>query len=187
MTIDTRAARRVIRRELHPARTGPAVLVAALLLLTALATLALAVWALLDPGVRASIGAVEAPSAGSAGAVALGAVGAVLLLLAVLLWAAAILPGHRNRRASLGERRALLVDDGVLADAIAERVARRIGVDPSRVSVTAGRRAMRVGVVPTSGVPVDEPAARAAADSVLRDIGFRSEIRLTVAERGAVS
>ncbi|GAA1800288.1 MULTISPECIES: hypothetical protein [Leucobacter] len=187
MTTDARAARRVIRRELHPARTGPAVLVVALLLIIALAVPVLSVWALFDPGLRAGLRTVEVPQAGSPAAAAVAASAAVLLVLAVLLWAAAILPGHRNRRARIGDRHALLVDDGVLADAVSERVARRIGVDPTRVSVTAGRRTMRVGVVPTSGVPVDEAAARDAADAVLRGVGFRSEIRVTVAERGAVS
>ena len=115
------------------------------------------------------------------------AVGAVLVLLAVLLLALAVLPGRRSRRARIADRTALLVDDGVIADAVAAAVARRTGAERGRVSVTMGRRTVTVRIVPTSGVAVDPAAAESAVHDTLAEVGFSSATRVVVSTEGVVA
>lgn len=188
MIPDTTVYRRTLRRETHAARTVPASIVATIAALVLLAALAAAVWAMIDPrfadrlaGYPESLFAQLDPR--TTGIVA----GALLLLLAVLLIAAALLPGRRSRRARVTDRIALLVDDGVLADATSTEVAERCGLDPSHVSVTVGRQSVAVRLKPLSGSPIDERAASAAAEETLGAVGFDTAVRLRVAEQGVVS
>ncbi|WP_270366495.1 hypothetical protein [Microbacterium algeriense] len=188
MTNEQATYRRVLRRETHSPRTAPAVAVAAVGAVVLLAGLAGGVWWLVDPSFRASAARwFDGASALAAQPAAAIAVGAVLVLLAVLLLALAVLPGRRSRRARIADRTALLVDDGVIADAVAAAVARRTGAERGRVSVTMGRRTVTVRIVPTSGVAVDPAAAESAVHDTLAEVGFSSATRVVVSTEGVVA
>lgn len=188
MTADVTVYRRVLRRETHAARTAPAVVVASILALLLIAALVLIVWALIDPALRDSISAVVGDATSALDVTAVATVsGVVLVLIAVLLIGLAVLPGRRSRHGQVTDRMAVLVDDGVLANAAADRVAARCGVDRSQVSVTAGRRTVLVRVMPTSGLLLDERIAREAVTETLSDAGFDAVVKVTVADRGVVS
>lgn len=180
--------RRVLRRETHSSRTGAAVVLASVLIVLLVATIVLGVWWLVDPGFRDVVAdqtAAVASFAGDAGAMT--TAGCVAVVLAVVLIAAAVLPGRLARRARSTDRLALLVDDGVLADAVADAVAARCGIDRRQVSATIGRRSATVRVTPTSGVDVDRGAATESAVAALAALGFSLAPRLFVARQGVVA
>jgi hypothetical protein len=188
MTNEQTTYRRVLRRETHAPRTIPAAVVAAVGVVLLLALLAGGVWWLVDEAFRGGVARwFDALAAGGPQQAVPFGVGAVLVLLAVVLLALAVLPGRRARRARTTARTALLVDDGVIADSIAESVARRVGVDRGRVTVTVGRRNVAVRITPTSGVPVDRFAAESAVNDILSGIGFVATPRVTVDENGVIA
>jgi hypothetical protein len=188
MTNEQATYRRVLRRETHAPRTIPAVVVASIGAALLLALLAGGVWWLVDEGFRAGSGRwLDGLSASlQQRAVPLG-LGAGLAVLALVLLGLAVLPGRRARRARTTDRTALLVDDGVIADSIAESVARRAGVDRGRVAVTVKRRTVAVRITPTSGIPVDRASAESAVVDTLSGIGFAATPRVVIEERGVVA
>lgn len=188
MTTNTATPRRLLRREARATRRGPAIALAVVLtLVLAVLLVGVAVWAL-DEGFRTQAAAWFAPvPALLQMPSAVIAVGVALLLLALLLFALAVLPGRRARRTRLDTRAALVIDDGVLADAIADAVARRIGVPRGQVGVTVARRAAMIRVTPTSGVPVDAAAAEEAAARMLDEVGFRLSPRVQVEREGVIA
>ncbi|WP_226531989.1 DUF6286 domain-containing protein [Microbacterium paraoxydans] len=188
MTNEQATYRRVLRRETHAPRTVPAAVVAVVGVVSALAFLTGGAWWLVDAAFRDRVAReLDALAAGATAQAAPLASGAVLVLLAFVLLALAVLPGRRRRRARTTERTALLVDDGVIADSVAEAVARRAGVDRARVAVTVGRRDVTVRITPTSGVPVDRFGAERAAKDVLSGIGFPAIPRVSVDEHGVIA
>lgn len=188
MTGESAVYRRVLRRETHAPRTVPAVVVAAILLLVALALIAGAVWWWIDESVRDpwAAWAGSAVSWLSQPPVLIGA-GVIALALAAVLLALALLPGRRARRARAAERVALVVDDGVLADAVADAVAASAGLDRRQVAVTLGRRSAIVRIMPTSGVPVHTGAAARAAEGAVSALGFAARARVVVEPKGVVA
>lgn len=188
MTNEQAVYRRVLRRETHASRTVPALIVAGIGAVVLLSLLGAGVWWLVDPGVRAEAqrwlaGAADVMNEQFASV----GIGAVLVIVALLLLVLAVLPGRRARRGRTTDRAVLLVDDGVLADSIAQAVARRVGVDRRRVSVTVGRRAATVHITPTSGVPVDRSAAESAVEDTLGGVGFSLTPRVDVAAEGVIA
>jgi len=188
MTDEQATYRRVLRRETHAARTIPAAVVASIGVLLLVALLVVGVWGLVDASFRdgATRWLEGFADTGQRQALGIGA-GAVLALLAVTLLLLAVLPGRRARRARMTDRAALLVDDGVIADSVAEAVARRAGVERGRVAVTMGRRTVSVKVTPTSGIPVDPEVAESAANEILSGIGFAATPRVVVETNGVIA
>ncbi|QYM65194.1 DUF6286 domain-containing protein [Microbacterium sp. Se5.02b] len=187
MTNEQATYRRVLRRETHAPRTIPATVVASIGVVLLLAALVGGAWWLIDEAFRDALarwyGALDAPAQL---AVPIG-VGVALVVCAIVLLALALLPGRRARRSRTTERSALLVDDGVIADSVAQAVARRTGVDRGRVAVTVGRRMVAVRITPTSGIPVDVGAADAAVNDVLTGIGFAATPRVSVEPDGVIA
>lgn len=179
--------RRVLRRETHSPRTVAAVVVALALLLVLAAGAVLAVWTAIDPSLRdAMVQRFDAAASWGGSRAVVIVAGCVLVLIALLLVVLAVAPGRRPRRGRTTDRVALLVDDGVLADAAAERVARSVGVDRRQVSVTVGRRRVIARITPTSGVPVPVASALDALRRTMDDLGFPAEPRVSVAGTGTV-
>ena len=188
MTAHLPVYRRVLRRETHASRTGPASIIASVLILLVLGALVWGVWSLVDPGFgESSVVAASGLAARIDVAATVIVAGVVLVLIAMLLIGAAVLPGHLSRRARVADRMGILVDDGVLADAAADLVAARCGVERSHVFVTAGRHYMVVRVTPTSGLPVDKREVQDAAAEALSAAGFDLVVKATVARQGVVS
>ncbi|UUE21452.1 hypothetical protein [Microbacterium sp. J1-1] len=188
MTNEQAMYRRVLRRETHAPRTIPAAVVASIGVVSGLALLAGGVWWVVDAGFRDRVAReFDALAAGATAQAVPFGVGVLVVLLALVLLALAVLPGRRHRRARTTERTALLVDDGVIADSVAEAVARRVGVDRGRVAVTVGRRDVAVRITPTSGVPVDRFGAETAVKDVLSGIGFVAAARVSVDAQGVIA
>ena len=187
MTNEQAIYRRVLRRETHAPRTTPATVVASIGVLLLVALLVGGVWWLVDDGFREAAGRRLDDLGATALPVALLAAGGAMAILAVVLLALAVLPGRRARRARTTDRTALLVDDGVIADSIAEAVARRTSTVRSRVAVTAGRRSITVRITPTSGIPVDRFAAESAVNDTLAGIGFAATPRVVIEANGVIA
>jgi len=180
--------RRVMRRETHAPRTAPAVVVATIALVVAGALVVGAVWWWVDAGVRETVAAsFDAVSTWLWQPAVLIGAGVAALAVAVVLLALALLPGGRARRARTTDRVALVVDDGMLADAVADAVAAESGLDRRQVSVTLGRRSAIVRITPTSGVPVRAAAAARAADDAIAALGFTASARVVVSPTGVVA
>ena len=180
--------RRVMRRETHSSRAGAAVVVASILIALLVVVIGAGVWWLAAPGSRDVIAGWSASASSLAddrGALTMA--GAAALAIAVALMALAVLPGRLPRRARSTDRLALLVDDGVLADAVADAVAARCGIEARQVSATVGQRYTTVRVTPTSGIAVDRDAATDSAVAALGALGFPTAPRLLVVRRGVVS
>lgn len=186
------ATSRFVRRELHSSRAVASVVTGVLLISGCLLLLFEAVLRavgdepfLLD--VEAAVALLGRlpdgvpPSLLVAASLLLLALGAVLVLLAVL-------PGRRARYAVPNERAAVVVDAEVVASSLARRARVAAGVAPEQVLVTVGRRTVRVQVRPTSGIPVDADAVRAAVADDLGRLGVEPAPRITVlvADTGVV-
>lgn len=197
MTIDRSVYRRVLRRETHPSRSVVAVVLSVIVCLLLLAASTACVWWLFDLGARR-----QAEQSGAQmlqafdtvrlfglplGEVLLGTAGVLAAVLGLLLVFAALLPGRRSRRGRSGERCAVLVDDGVLADAMADTTAARCGIDPSQVQVRLRGRIAHVRVTPTSGVPVNPETVRRVVHGSSRDIGFELTPRVRILEEGVLA
>lgn len=183
---------RLVRRELHSSRAVASTITAAVLVLVCLVLLlevvlravnedhfvldleAAAAWAgALPAGIPASL---------------LGAGSALLGVLGVLLLVLALLPGRRARYTLPDERAAVVVDAEVVASSLARRARMAAGVAPEQVLVTVARSSVMVQIRPTSGLPVDADAVRAAvADDLQRSsIAPEPRILVRVADSGVI-
>ena len=73
-----------------------------------------------------------------------------------------------------------MVDAEVLASSLARRARLTAGVTPDQVLVTVGRTRVEVRVRPTSGIPVDSDAVRAAVEDELALTGLQPQPTVTV-------
>ena len=81
--------------------------------------------------------------------------------------------GRRARHSLVGERSAVVVDNAVIASALARHAARAGAVDPDSTRVTVGHRRATVEITPTSGFAVDTAAVEAAVTTQLESFGLR--------------
>ncbi|HEY9354799.1 MAG TPA: DUF6286 domain-containing protein [Arthrobacter sp.] len=123
----------------------------------------------------------------------LGALGAVLAMIGLFFLLNAVLPGRRARHVLSGQEDgwnspAVVVDDEVIASALARRARLAANVTPEQVMVVVSRRQVIVNVRPTSGVPVDGGAVRAAVDSELGEMALLPvpEVRINLASAGVI-
>ncbi|GAA2016406.1 hypothetical protein [Microbacterium ulmi] len=180
--------RRILHRETHSSRSLAAIVVASLTALVLVGAIAAVVGSLLNLRMRDALStAVAAVVTAVDGRSLLIVAGAVGVVLAVALIALAVAPGRRARRGRIALRVAMLVDDGVLADAAADAVAARCEVARAQVVVTMARRRAAVTVVPISGVPVDAASAKAAAAETLAAVGFPTPTTAVVAAHGVIA
>ncbi|MFF1829182.1 DUF6286 domain-containing protein [Paenarthrobacter sp. NPDC058040] len=165
---------RILRRETHSSRAGAAGIAAVLVIL-------LCVYALLESGVRA-VGqppwlidpgtAAERIIALPSGIqpLLLGAAGAVIAMVGLFFFLHALLPGRRARHLLRDPRIAVVVDDEVLASALARRARTAANVTPEQVMVVVSQRLVVVNVRPTSGSRVSEEAVLAAVRAELEEM-----------------
>ncbi|GAB3631973.1 hypothetical protein GCM10027421_13260 [Microbacterium shaanxiense] len=180
--------RRVLRRETHASRSAAAVIFAVLFALMLLGALALGVWAVVDRAFRERAAAWISDVVRAADATSVLIVTGILcLLVAVLLILAAVLPGRRARHARVTDRVALLIDDGVLADAAADAVAREHDIDRRQISTTIARRSLSVRVTPTSGIRIDPDRVAKTASVAVADAGFDTAASVDIARAGVIA
>jgi hypothetical protein len=182
--MSTPALRRVVRRETHSPRTV-ATFVAVILLILALVFVGLEiVLSLLGQptlllGPAAAAGWIVGVPATIPATPLVGVSVAIALVGVVLVWLA-VAPGRRPKHTmSLGDR-AVVVDNGVIASALAQHLAEEIGVARTDVTVGVGHRSVDVVVRPGAGVPLDAREVRSAAEEALDAYRLTTSLRTRV-------
>jgi hypothetical protein len=186
--------RRVVHRETHSSRAAVSVVAAVLVM-------GLAGYGLLESAVHA-IGqpawliepqlAAERIVALPAGLppLLLGAGGAVVAMVGLFFLLNAVLPGRRARHVLSGgdASTAVVVDDEVIASALARSARLAANVTPEQVMVVVSQRQVIVNVRPTSGIPVTEQAVLAAVEDELREMSLDPlpEVRVNVSSAGVI-
>ena len=182
----------ILKRETHSSRAVASIIAAVLVI-------ALCIYALLETAVRA-VGQppwLVDPQTAAERAVALpngvqplllGVVGAVLVMAGLFFVLNAVLPGRRARHQLRDNRAAVVVDDEVIASALARRARLAANVSQEQVMVTVSRQRVEVNVRPTSGVSLRRDAVLAAVQDELRDMGLSPtpEARINVASTGVI-
>lgn len=160
--------RTVVRRETHSPRTV-AMLVVVVLLLLALAYAAVEIILdltgaqplLVSPG-EALNAVVAAPTALMPVAFIVG--GVVLAILGLIVLVIALKPGRLSRHEMEWGERAVVVDNGVVASALAQHLSNESGIARDDIVVGVAHRAVDVTVRPPIGIPVDEAQLRRIVD-----------------------
>lgn len=118
----------------------------------------------------------------------LGVTGAVLLAAGLFFFLNAVLPGRRARHVLSDPRAGVVVDDEVIASALARRARLAANVTQEQVMVVVSRRQVLVNVRPTSGVPLRGADIRAAVEAELTDMALtpRPEVRVNLASSGVI-
>ncbi|MET4619120.1 hypothetical protein ABIE18_000543 [Arthrobacter sp. 2762] len=168
------AMSRILRRETHSSRAGAASIAAVLVIILCVIALLESVlraigqppW-LVDPSTAAE--RVIALPAGIP-PLLLGASGAVIAMVGLFFLLHAVLPGRRARHLLRDPRTAVVVDDEVLASALARRARTAANVTPEQVMVIVSRQSVVVNVRPTSGSRVSEEAVLEAVQAELDEM-----------------
>lgn len=168
-----RALSRVVRRETHSPRTV-AMFVAVSLLILALIYVGveLVLSLLAQPALVAAPGAiaqwlVALPGDQPTPLVIVG--GVIVAILGLVFVILAVTPGRLSKHelAFDGSERAVVVDNGVIAAAVAQKVSADSGVARDRVTVGVAHRTVDVTVRPDPGVEIERESVRRAATEAL--------------------
>lgn len=118
----------------------------------------------------------------------LGVIGAVTAMAGLFFFLNAVLPGRRARHLLPDRRAGVVVDDEVIASALARRARLAANVTQEQVMVIVAQRQVTVNVRPTSGVPVSENAVLSAVLDELREMAPEPmpEVRVNVAASGVI-
>ncbi|MHC6219021.1 DUF6286 domain-containing protein [Arthrobacter sp. MMS24-S77] len=164
--------RRILKRETRSSRAGMAGLAAVLVI-------AACVYALLESALRA-IGQppwLIDPQTAAERLIALpegisplllGSLGGVVAMVGLIFFLNAVLPGRKSRHLLEDPRAGVVVDDEVIASALARAARTAANVTQEQVMVIVSQRQVVVNVRPTSGVPVHEERIRAAVEDELQ-------------------
>ena len=182
---------RISRRELHSPRSAAAITVAGVvILLCAWVGTEIMLLMINQPALLAT------PAELAAGVASVSTMPASLLitialacaLVAVVLLVVAVTPGRRARHLIDSERTVTVVDDEVIASALAGRAARVGGINPDDTRVSISRRLATVHLVPTSGQPVQRDSVQHAVRDQLDGLHLRPTLqtRVVVAHGGKV-
>jgi hypothetical protein len=118
----------------------------------------------------------------------LGALGAVLAMAGLFFFLNAVLPGRRARHLLQDRRAAVVVDDEVIASALARRARLAANVTQDQVMVTVSKSHVQVNVRPTSGIPLSAETVLAAVHEELREMAPAPalDVRVTLATSGVI-
>ncbi|MFG6446502.1 DNA/RNA endonuclease G [Microbacterium sp. P07] len=175
---------RVVRRETHSPRTVAmivAVVVVMLgliyvgveIVLHVLAQPALVIAPADAVGQLAGVPRLQPPAA----VVAVGAVIAIVGLVFVVL---ALTPGRLSKhRMDLGDR-AVVVDNGVLAAALAQRVSDEAGIPRENITVGVSHRVVDVVLTPDAGLPIDASRVRVIAEEEMAGYRLTPSVKTVV-------
>lgn len=163
--MSTPAFRRIVRRETHSPRTV-AMIVAVVLLVLALvyAGVEIVLWLLAQPALLVGPGAavawiVDLPALPQTGLVIAG--GAVIAVLGLVFLILGIAPGRLPRHEMTGDGRAVVVDNGVIASSVAQRISEETGILRDEITVGVSHRVVDVTVRSGFGDPYEkEPIVR---------------------------
>lgn len=182
--MSTPVLRRVVRRETHSPRTV-AMFVAVVLLILALAyigleiVLSLAAQPALLLGPAAAGGwIVGLPTAQPAGLVIAGS--GVLALIGLVFVVLAVTPGRLSKHSLESGDRAVVVDNSVIASALAQHLSEETGLARDSIIVGVGHRSVDVTVRPGAGIPLERAAVQAAAEAELQTYRLSRSVRTRV-------
>lgn len=182
--MSTPVLRRVVRRETHSPRTV-ATFVAVILLILALAYVGLEIVlnlaaqpALLFGPAAAGAWLVGLPTAQPAGIVIAGSVVLVVIGL-VFLWLA-IAPGRLSKHTLDAGDRAVVVDNGVIASALAQHLSEQTGLARENITVGVGHRSVDVTVRPGAGIPLEKSMVQSATELELETYRLTRSVRTRV-------
>ncbi|UKA63124.1 DUF6286 domain-containing protein [Arthrobacter sp. FW306-04-A] len=184
--------RRILKRETRSSRAGIAVLAAVLVI-------AACVYALLESALRA-IGQppwLIDPQTAAERLIALpegisplllGSLGGVVAMVGLIFFLNAVLPGRKSRHLLQDPRAGVVVDDEVIASALARAARAAANVTQEQVMVVVSQRQVLVNVRPTSGVPVHEERILAAVENELQKMAPSPmpAVRVNVATSGVI-
>jgi hypothetical protein len=183
--------RRILRRELHSPRSVLAITVSVVVILLCAYVGAEIILAML--GYRALL---TAPldmltALGALGSTPAGmpiTVGIVLMMVGIVLLIPALTPGRRARHQLAASRAAVVVDDEVIASALARHAAHAGNAHPDNAIVSISARRAIVRLTPTSGVPVRREAVSDAVQEQLAAFELTPSLRpsILVASTGKV-
>ncbi|WP_461165291.1 hypothetical protein [Arthrobacter sp. R4-81] len=182
----------ILQRETQSSRAGVAVIAGVLVII-------LCVYALLEAAVRA-IGQppwLIDPQTAAHRIVALpegmpplllGVTGGVVFMAGLFFFLSAVLPGRKARHILQDPRAGVLVDDEIIAAALARRARLAANVTPEQVMVVVSRYQAVVNVRPTSGVPVRHDDVLAAVQDELTRMAPSPmpDVRVNLATSGVV-
>ncbi len=177
------ALRRVVRRETHSPRTV-AMFVAVLVLILALVyvgveiVLSLAGRPALLLGPAAAAGWLVGLPSQPGGLVVVG--GAVLALVGLVFLWLALAPGRLSKHSLEAGDRAVVVDNGVIASALAQHLSEETGIARDDITVGVGHRSVDVTVRPGAGVPLDRAEVQSAAEAELTSYRLTRRLRTRV-------
>lgn len=182
---------RISRRETHSPRSLLAIVLAVVLIVvfawvgTEVVIALLGLPALLvapSDMFTSAIGLAEQP----AGIVS--AAGIVVALIGLVLIVLSLSPGRRARHVIDTERAATVVDNEVVASALARHASYAGNVDPDNTTVSVSHRRAVVHLTPTSGIPANRDDVAAAVSGQLDSYGLRPTVRakVQIAEKAKV-
>ncbi|MGK9149119.1 hypothetical protein KXS11_15915 [Plantibacter flavus] len=183
--------RRLARRELHSPRSTAAITLAVILVLVAIWIAVETVLALIGiPPLLVSPGEIPAAAASlpTTQPVILGIAGALVLVLGIMLLALAVGPGRRHRHLLATDRVLAVVDDEVIASALAQQASATASTHPDGTIVAVGRRTASIRITPASGITVDRAAVDRAVAEQLETYALRPALRAatTISTNGKV-
>jgi hypothetical protein len=176
--------RRVVRRETYSPRSTLAIVIAVVVIVLCLYVGVEIVLQMLQQ--RALLAAPDdmidtagrlqrAPTAAVVG------IGIGLIVIGLIVIIAAVKPGRRARHQMAASRAAVVVDNEVVASALARTASHVGGVSPDNVLVTVSARRSVVNVTPTSGRRVSENAIDQAVGDALDSFELTPAVRHSIA------
>ncbi|TFC37833.1 DUF6286 domain-containing protein [Cryobacterium sp. TMT2-14] len=174
---------RLSRRELYSSRSVAAITLAILAIAACLWLMIEIVLNLLGrPGLLATPAGMAGAVAGvsSAPPVFVGGLGLTGALIGLLLLVVAVTPGRRSRHLLETERAATIVDNEVIASALAREAARVAGLAPDNARVTVTPRSATVHLTPTSGTAIDQQAVLTAVREQIVAFGLLRSLHAKV-------
>lgn len=187
------AFRRIVRRETHSPRTV-AMLIAVVLLILALLYVGVEIvlYLLAQPALLVGPGAaakwiIELPSAQPTGLVAGG--GVVLAVLGIVFLVLGVAPGRLPKHEMTNDAHAIVVDNGVIAASIAQRISADTGIARDDITVGVSHRSVDVTARSGFGDPHEIAPIEQAVDSELATYNLVPPVRprvrvVTPAESG---
>lgn len=175
---------RITKRELRSSRAAVAITAAIVVALVAVYCMLEAMLSLLgqpswlvDP-LTAARGLSELPAGISPALLAV--IGVLIFLIGAVFFLNGLLTGRRARHLIEDSRIGVVVDDEVVASALARKARIAAGVTREQVMVVVSARSAQVNVRPTSGITLDEASIQAEVEAEVSAMRLNPALVVTV-------
>ena len=176
--------RRIVRRETHSPRTV-AMIVAVVIFLVVLlwAAVEIVLYLSAQPALLAGPGVAVAwiiglPTAQPSWLIIAG--GAVLASIGIVFLVIALSPGRLSKHEMTWEGRAVVVDNGVIASALAQHISNDTGISPDDITVGVSHRRADVTVRPGYGLHFDADPVRELVATEIADYQLTPRVKTRV-------